>query len=167
MGIETWLLSILVRSMTLLLWAMSSSHDCITKKKLITIAFYDKPSHIRLDGIYLAQLQAHKVLSQIRQSNQPSSVRLNTGIYLRTFNTRVLTLFISNIHLLYKAPCSLGLNLLSPQGGLCCPEKSGRKLCQFVLQSLLQLTLPEKVPGHPPAFNATQLFISRIILRFQ
>lgn len=167
MGIETWLLSILVRSMTLLLWAMSSSHDCITKKKLITIAFYDKPSHICLDGIYLAQLQAHKVLSQIRQSNQPSSVRLDTGNYLRTFNTRVLTLFISNIHLLYKAPCSLGLNLLSPQGGLCCPERSGRKLCQFVLQSLLQLTLPEKVPGHPPAFNATQLFISRIILRFQ
>lgn len=65
---EMWVLSVLESSTPLLLWAVSSSHDCITKKKLVTIAFHDRPSHVNLDGIYLAQIQAHKVLSGVRQN---------------------------------------------------------------------------------------------------
>ena len=79
--------------MPLLLWAMSSSHDCITKKKLVTIAFHDRPSIINLDRIYLAQIQAHEVLSWLRQNYQQPTVELDIGIYLRTFNTRAFTLF--------------------------------------------------------------------------
>lgn len=65
---EMWVLSVLESSTPLLLWAVSSSHDCITKKKLVTITFHDKSSHVNLDGIYLAQIQAHKVLSEVRQN---------------------------------------------------------------------------------------------------
>ena len=67
-SIEMWVLSVLESSTPLLLRAASSSHDCITKKKLVTIAFHDRPSHVNLGGIYLAQIQAHKVLSGVRQN---------------------------------------------------------------------------------------------------
>lgn len=67
--------------------------QCPPFMTLVTIAFHDRPSHINLDRIYLAQLQAHKVLSWVRQSNQQSAMELDTGIYLRTFNTRAFTLF--------------------------------------------------------------------------
>lgn len=137
---ETRLFSILERSMPLLLWTMSSFHDCITKKKLVAIPFHDSSSLINLDRIYLAQIQAHKILLEVKQNNQQPAVKLDTGISLRTFSTRAFTLFdYTLIHLLCKVLSPLGLNFPCPQGGPYCPGRLGRKSCQFVLHSFLKL----------------------------